>query len=99
IFLMDVPPFRSPQEDFANPKTLKPANKTSYCFFTYSFPFSGNHKIQFAWAYFPSSNFPYHGDIIPQYCNDITIAKLPPLQQIANGILPENVVCSDGLML
>ena len=100
LFLMDVPPFGSPQKDFANTKTLKPANKTSDCFFTYSIPFSGNHKIQFAWTYMLSSSFPYHGDIIPQYCNDQTIAGyIPPLQQIKAGVDPKDVKCMQDLRL
>src|SRR2546426_5770405 len=65
LLLIDVPPFGSPQKDFANTKTLRLENKTSDCFFTYSIPFSGNHKIEFGWTYLLSNSFPLHGDIIP----------------------------------
>src|SRR5438309_7743706 len=100
LFLMDAPPFGSTPKDFANTKTLNPVNKTSDCFFTYSIPFSGNHKIEFQWMYLLSSSFPLHGDIIPQYCNGQTIAgNIPPIQQIVSGILPDNVQCSDVLVL
>lgn len=91
--MMDVPPLGSPQKDFANVKEIFPTNKTSDCFFTYSVPFSGDHTIQFAFAY--AGGQPSYGDNIKQSCNSQTIADyIPPLQQINAGVDPKNVSCA-----
>ena len=95
---MDPVPLGSPQEDFVKEKILHPENKTTDCFFTYSIPFSGNHKIQFAWMNM-LEYYPLHGDIIPQSCNDITIAKLPPLKQFKLGINIDHIQCHDYFYL
>lgn len=90
--MMDVPPLGSPQKDFANVSTIYPINKTSDCFFTYSIPFSGDHRVQFAFAY--SGGQSSYGDDIPSSCNSQTIAGyIPPLQQINAGVDPKNVSC------
>jgi hypothetical protein len=38
----------------------------------------------------------------PEFLNQVELLKskiLPPLQQLKNGVLPENIVCKDGLQL
>ncbi|MDE1841147.1 MAG: hypothetical protein KGI09_04620 [Thaumarchaeota archaeon] len=82
--------------DLVKVQHFKPDTKTTDCFFEYSIPFSGDHKIDLAWFYLLSTSFPLHGDNIPQSCNTQTIANWPPLKQINIGMPTNEIKCDDG---
>src|SRR3989441_19904 len=89
IILMDV-------DDPVKSQPSKPNTETTDCFFVYSIPFSGDHKIELIWSYLLSTNFPLHGDNILSSCNSRTIANWPPLKQIKIGMPASEIKCDTG---
>ena len=82
--------------DLSKSQSWKPETVTTDCFFEYSISFSGDHKIELAWFYLLATNFPSHGDNIPQSCNKQTIANWPPLKQINIGMPLNEIKCNTG---
>lgn len=84
-------------DDSTKSQSWKPETVTTNCFFEYSIPFSGDHKIDLAWTYLLSTSFPLHGDNIPQFCDSQTVATWPPLKQINIGMPTSEIKCNIGL--
>ena len=67
------------------------------CFWEFTIPFKGGNKEIdiFGTSTASSSQGPIRGIEVPPEC----VIKPSPKSQIANGVLPENVTCKEGLQL
>jgi len=98
----DSPMTEDARKQLLNTITHPPPYPDSYsrsddCYYLFNIPFYTYAKIDIEYGLNGLILSQYHGDNITSSCNDITIAKLPPLKQIEVGMLPKDVTCSVGL--
>ena|GEM_PF-2208684 len=98
----DSPMTEDARKQLINTVTRSPPYPESYsgkdnCYYFFSIPFYTYAKIDIIWGFNGLIPVPYHGDDVPQSCNEQTIAEhLPPLKQISMGMTPKEVKCDTG---
>jgi hypothetical protein len=76
------------------------------CNFDYTVSFSGNTDMEILFTYIPEYNsFPFYGDNVPYHCISQSVYDskmshyMSPLNQMKNGVLPNDVVCDKNTIL
>src|SRR5574340_1565298 len=100
----DGPMTEDARKQLINTITRPPPYPDSYsetddCYYLFNVPFYTYAKIDIVYGFNGLILAPFHGDDIRQSCNNITIAKLPPLKKINFGMAPKDVTCDIGLSI